>query len=56
METALHNAVYSVYTVHDAVTDVMIECTCTIIQLLPIDIARAERHSDTVRLLERGNK
>ena len=27
METALHNAVYSVYTVHDAVTDVMIECT-----------------------------
>ena len=27
METALHNAVYSVYTVHDAVTDVMLECT-----------------------------
>ena len=25
--TALNNAVYSVYTVHDAVTDVMIECT-----------------------------
>ena len=58
--------VYPVYTVHDAGTDVMIECVHTVTVYMissylcfpaqdgrrPIDIARANCDSDTVRLLE----